>query len=347
LPTNFEEENRHSASHVFGFKFGDGFPTIVAHGLENVFVLDVTKETDPILWDLLSSGGSSQFFYREGLFSVKDLHPADMDDYVWHLVSFIPKEHLYANLNNLLLILFMANIAIAFITGVSFLFLYKAMRRRLLAEKRVMQLNDVLQIISKILQHDLANNFQSIKGLIDLAGTAEKECRKLMERITGKADRGIKLIIQMRNLEAALSSEHDTKKIELNKLIRQIMNGRDIQFHAAGDASVYADEALKVVIDNIVDNAVHHGKAKKINFTIRKVQRGLEIRIANDGTNIPKKIHDRVFDEGFTSGTAGNTGLGMFIAKKTAERYGGRIYIKDNKPHGAVFVIWLPDARVA
>jgi len=33
--------------------------------------------------------------------------------------------------------------------------------------------------------------------------------------------------------------------------------------------------------------------------------------------------------------------LGLYIVKKTVERYGGKISIEDNKPQGTVFVLRL------
>ncbi|MFW6185913.1 MAG: ATP-binding protein [Halobacteriota archaeon] len=40
---------------------------------------------------------------------------------------------------------------------------------------------------------------------------------------------------------------------------------------------------------------------------------------------------------------AGNegTGLGLYIAKKTVDRYGGAITVEDNQPRGSVFTLKL------
>jgi signal transduction histidine kinase len=36
------------------------------------------------------------------------------------------------------------------------------------------------------------------------------------------------------------------------------------------------------------------------------------------------------------------TGLGLYLVETLVDRYGGNVYIKDNDPTGAVFVVELP-----
>jgi signal transduction histidine kinase len=63
--------------------------------------------------------------------------------------------------------------------------------------------------------------------------------------------------------------------------------------------------------------------------------------VADQGKGIPDEVKARVFDEGFTFGETGNTGLGLYIVKKTMERYGGSVVAKDNRPKGTVFELRL------
>ena len=84
-----------------------------------------------------------------------------------------------------------------------------------------------------------------------------------------------------------------------------------------------------------------HGKTDKIDIVNKKINGKCEVRIADYGKGIPDEIKDKLFDEGFFYGDAGHTGLGLYIVKKVVERYGGEVYVEDNKPRGAVFVVRL------
>ena len=100
-----------------------------------------------------------------------------------------------------------------------------------------------------------------------------------------------------------------------------------------------ADDSLSSVIDNIIRNAVNHGKADRITITTGKEGDLCEVRIADNGTGIPDEIKEKVFEEGFIHGDTGHTGLGLHIVEKAMENYGGYAYVEDNEPKGAVFAL--------
>ena len=56
---------------------------------------------------------------------------------------------------------------------------------------------------------------------------------------------------------------------------------------------------------------------------------------------------EKIFEEGFTAGESRGSGLGLFIARKVIESYGGRISAESNEPSGTTFVVLLPRVKVA
>ena len=100
-----------------------------------------------------------------------------------------------------------------------------------------------------------------------------------------------------------------------------------------------ADDSLSSVIDNIIRNAVIHGKADRIAITIGKATGRCEVRIADNGSGIPDEIKAKVFEEGFTHGDTGHTGLGLHIVEKAMKAYGCHAYTEDNETKGAIFVL--------
>ena len=106
------------------------------------------------------------------------------------------------------------------------------------------------------------------------------------------------------------------------------------------DISDFGD-ALYSVLNNIIQNAVEHGKASRINIKIQEKQENFEIRIEDNGVGIPDEIKKSIFEEGFKFGEKGHTGLGLFIVKNAVKNYEGNIRVEDNIPNGTVFILEL------
>jgi signal transduction histidine kinase len=95
------------------------------------------------------------------------------------------------------------------------------------------------------------------------------------------------------------------------------------------------------VIDNLLGNAIMHGLTDRVDIEIREAEGQCLISVADSGKGIPDEIKARVFEEGFKFGEYGNTGFGLYIVKKTMERYGGSVVVRDNHPRGTVFELRL------
>jgi len=127
----------------------------------------------------------------------------------------------------------------------------------------------------------------------------------------------------MREFESMVSSGKELREYSVRDVVDTVIGNYDVKFNVSGDCTIMADEVFHSVIDNIVRNAVVHGGTDRIDITIDGKDKSCEIRIADYG------------------GETGGTGLGLYIVKKTIERYGGSIHVEDNEPKGAVFVIKL------
>ena len=210
--------------------------------------------------------------------------------------------------------------------------------RRKKAEERISQLNGTLRLINKIMRHDILNDLQIANSSLELYSGGEG--KKFMEKALERINKSINLIKMMREFESMVSSGSKLKEYNAKEIVEDVIKDYDVRFNVSGDCRIMADEAFYSVIDNIVRNAIVHGGTDRIDITISG-ENGCEIRIADFGKGIPDEIKERVFDEQFVYGETGGTGLGLYIVKKTVERYGGSIRVEDNKPKGTVFVIKL------
>lgn len=210
---------------------------------------------------------------------------------------------------------------------------------RKLAEQKIVELNDTLRLLNKILRHDILNNLMVISANLE---TIESNDINKTNKIFEYIDKSAKLINRMKQLESLVSSGYELKVYRPNILIKEISkNYVGVKFNVRGNCPVLADEALISVFDNIISNAVIHGKTNSIDIKIRPIKNYCEIVISDKGKGIPDQIKNNLFEEGFSYGENKGTGLGLFIAKKTLERYGGSIRYEDNKPKGATFILKL------
>jgi signal transduction histidine kinase len=150
----------------------------------------------------------------------------------------------------------------------------------------------------------------------------------------------------MKGLENLIGTGEDLDCYEVKEIIEKIA-GTDIKMDISidGHCKVLADNALSSVFENIIKNAIAHGKANKMRITMEPSGKYCHISIEDNGTGISDEIKTKIFKEGFTEGGDSNSGLGLYISKKVIERYGGHIAVKDNTPHGAKFILDIPSTK--
>ena len=219
----------------------------------------------------------------------------------------------------------------------SILILARNIFRRKKNEEEIKDLTETIRILNKILRHDILNDLTLLLNIVDSCKGGDEKMKK---SIFATINKSVSLIERMRELEQAVTSGDDLKQCTGLEIVDCVIrNYPEIEFKVKGDCTVLADEAIGSVIDNIVRNAIVHGKTKRIDITLVEGKEHCEIRIADYGIGIPDTIKNRIFEEGFSYGEVRSSGIGLYIVKKVMERYDGEITVEDNKPNGAVFVL--------
>jgi PAS domain S-box-containing protein len=209
---------------------------------------------------------------------------------------------------------------------------------------QIEDLNETLQVINKILRHDLLNKLAVMKSSLWLY--EEKKDKAILNKLNRSVDGGIELIERIRELESFVLNKGELSPINTRKVAEEVSTNLHISsINITGDANVLADQALYSVFENIMRNAIIHGKTDRIDVDISSKNKSCEIRIADYGKGIPEDIKDNIFEEGLSFGDSKGSGLGLYIVKKTIERYGGTISVEDNKPKGTIFIIKLKCAK--
>lgn len=210
--------------------------------------------------------------------------------------------------------------------------------------EELLERNDHIQLTSKILRHDIINNLSVMKSAMRLYNHSQKS--SYLEDIPRQIEKSVNLLNKLGNLSRLLSDDKNLLPVDLRKDIfeKLIPNYSSLNIDVSGKGNVLADLMLESVFDNLFSNAVKHSGTEQIKIEILDRKTFIQINFADFGTGIPDEIKDKIFSESFSYGKTANTGLGLFIVKKTIENFGGSIKVQDNLPKGTVFKIKLKKA---
>jgi signal transduction histidine kinase len=106
---------------------------------------------------------------------------------------------------------------------------------------------------------------------------------------------------------------------------------------------------LKLVLKNLVSNAVKFTKTGTVTIAARAEQAGVEISVTDTGIGIAPAMQDIIFER-FRQGRQadshryGGSGLGLYIVKQLLELLGGRVSVESQLGEGSTFRVWAPIA---
>lgn len=197
--------------------------------------------------------------------------------------------------------------------------------------------NQLLSLINKTMRHDILNDLTIINNSLEAYKDSRDE--RLLDTAIDSIKKSFELVEDMKELETLVSSGSTLKLYNVRDIVEKVTRRYSVHTSIEGKCTVIADRALNSVIDNIVGNAVKHGKADRIDIGIESKGNLCKVKIADNGMGIPQEIKEKIFEEGFSS--CQSNGLGLYIVRKTVERYGGSVRVEDNRPCGTVVILTL------
>lgn len=211
-------------------------------------------------------------------------------------------------------------------------------KRRSLAD-----VNDILVLSNTLLRHDMRHNLSVIRLSLDLY--SENRNRGLLADALNAVDQSDELIASVAEMEQLAISGGGLRPFSARQAAQQAVSGCMIPYSINGDCAVMADKGLASLIRNLVRNAEIHSHTDKISIDIRTDGQWCEIRVSDWGIGMDDDVRRRAFQKGVKSSLSKGLGLGLYIVKKTVERYAGDARIEPNHPRGIVVVLRLKDAQ--
>ncbi|MDM8331616.1 HAMP domain-containing sensor histidine kinase [Limosilactobacillus pontis] len=212
--------------------------------------------------------------------------------------------------------------------------------------------------------HDLRTPLTSIIGYLGLIEDKQYQNEEDILKYTHIAYSKAK---QMKNLvddlfEYTKVQQHgapvNIMRVDLDQLLEQLTASFALEAERRGieisskvvpnPLRIEADpEKLGRVFNNLVANAFKYGNgASYIRITAHQEQSNVVVKVANDGTPIPKEAQDHLFErfyraEASRSRATGGTGLGLAIVKSIVDLHHGQVTVTSDE-HETAFIVTLP-----
>lgn len=107
---------------------------------------------------------------------------------------------------------------------------------------------------------------------------------------------------------------------------------------------------LKIVLRNLIGNAVKFTQKGTITITARAQQYGVEFGVSDTGPGIPSEDLRAIFDAFRQGGQVltrqhRGVGLGLYIVRQMLDLLGGSVSVESTVGKGSTFYIWIPQRR--
>ena len=126
-------------------------------------------------------------------------------------------------------------------------------------------------------------------------------------------------------------------------------SGLDWVLHVAHDLPVvHSDpDKLKVVLKNLIGNAVKFTEQGGIAIQACSHEGGVEIRVADSGIGIPPDALSRIFEPFYQVDSSSTrpyigTGLGLHIVQRLLDLLEGSVSVESTVGDGSTFRVWIP-----
>lgn len=258
--------------------------------------------------------------------------------------------------------------AVNFLLGLlsSILILHFMMSRNDESEQLLIYQNVELEKINQELDrfvysasHDMRAPLSTLLGLLNLAKISQthEEMRDYHEKMTERIHTMEGFIKDVTDYSRNSRLEIKSSKINLRSTIEEVKDSFEFLANEASiffniDISpgfqIYGDkERLKIIINNLVSNAIKYHDSDKANRNIKITAFQMVdcciIRVIDNGVGIPYQYQEKIFDMFFrASENSVGSGLGLYIVKETVQRLNGQIRCHSDEGKGSTFEILLP-----
>lgn len=197
-----------------------------------------------------------------------------------------------------------------------------------------------LQVLNRVLRHNLRNTVNSITGNTKLLASRQEsgtEAARLTAAIESSASDLETLVEEATTIQRTLNTDlPDDHTVDCVPLIRDTINTfrkrypeATIQTDLPERTVVQATDRLQLAVEALVENALVHNPADHPTVDVRVESVGndgwTDVVVADDAPKIPASEREIITGEADITPTRHGSGLGLWLVKWTVEGFGGKL----------------------
>jgi len=222
------------------------------------------------------------------------------------------------------------------------------------AEERLRQQAALARLgqMAAVVAHEVRNPLAGIKGAMQVLiarRTSEDQELGVLRDIVARVDTLNELIGDL--MLFARPRPPQLKDVDLRLIAQEAIviarrdpSGHGLDIHLNGEAApTTADgDMLRATLLNLLLNAAQAmGGHGRVRIEIAHSSETIDIAVCDDGPGIPPELREQVFEPFFTTKARGG-GLGLAIARRTAEMHGGTLTLACPPAGGTVMTLTIP-----
>jgi signal transduction histidine kinase len=214
--------------------------------------------------------------------------------------------------------------------------------------------SEQLEALNRVIRHDIRNDRMVVRAWSEeLQDYIDEEGQAALDRVLRKSRHVIELTDIARDVVESLTAEEpaELEPVALREVLQSELatvpdSHPTATYRVSGEipaVSVQAIEMLSSVFRNLFENAVQPNDESSPEITVSCIEddETVRVRIADNGPGIPDGQKEAVFRKDKKGFGSTRTGIGLYLVHTLTEQYGGRVWVEDNDPNGAVCVVEL------
>jgi two-component system sensor kinase FixL len=224
--------------------------------------------------------------------------------------------------------------------------------------QKLCEINQELEDFAHVVSHDLKAPLRAIKALAEWLSTdyqdkLDEQGRENLQLLGSRVDRMQGLIDGVLQYSRVGHTEQGTVPVDLGRIVPEIIENlgvpEPISIQIESDLPTIEADVTRItqVFQNLLSNAIKYMDKPQGHIAVACVEADgfWKFSVADNGPGIEQKHFERIFKLFQILAPRDDresTGIGLTIAKKIVEMYGGKIWVESEVGQGSTFYFTLP-----
>jgi len=216
------------------------------------------------------------------------------------------------------------------------------------------QFNKQLQVVGRILRHNLRNDLNKVKMYAHRIEVDESESTELdAKRIQVQSDNLLEQADKQRTLIEVLSERREPTEHDISLWAGQTKTKIENEYpHAeltidiSEPPRVRATSRLQIAVEELIDNAIVHSdqETPQVELTLRENEKNVQLLVRDNGPRIPA-VEREILDGQEIDPLNHGSGIGLWLVFWIVRQSDGMLRFGANEPRGNTVIVELQRAE--